>query len=1405
MSYIMNLKSQVLSGLSWKTGIALLAAIATMLVLVPRSNSVTKAENCPNPPDRAVLNYWPVSFSQTQTECTDFVTLDGKVVGASSYSTSQADHDNGIDLADGQEAYLLAYVHNGAAVNGDPELTTARNVRFTLNMPTSAGSSHTVTGNWRGDNTNTANGRFVINTPANRTLELVPNSGQLYDSFGNQLQSGIDLSSGTYNLGDQIACFEYARFLRFKVKLGTPAGTPALSITKQVRNVTTNGTLGNSATAVTGNTVAYQIKVKNTGTAPAVNTTVTDNGTSGTAYIAGSLQVSNGGTGTGIPGTINLGTLAPNEEVTINYTATVTGDNGTYTNTATAQATSVNQVSANATVTVNNPPTSDDAECVSISLNPASPFTPGQSFTGTIRVRNNGTTTWAPGTYALGSQAPANNNTWGTSRVTLANAVAPGSQATFTVTTQAPTTAGTYSFAWQMVQNNNFFGSICSTPVVVNPIVVDSDDATCVAVTLTPASPFDPNQTFRGSIKIRNTGNTTWVPANGYALGSQNPANNTTWGTSRVTLPHPVAPGQEVIINIDTQAPSTPGNYTFAWQMVKNNNYFGATCSTPVVVKTPPVLVDNAECVSVTLNPASPFTSGQSFTGTIRVRNNGTTTWMPGTYALGSQVPANNTIWGTNRITLNSSVTPGNEVTFTLNTQAPSSTGSYNFAWQMVKNDGFFGATCQTPVVVNPPAGTPALSITKLVRNLNLNNAYTSSTPASTGDVVAYQIKVKNTGNANANNVTVTDNGTSGTLYVGGSLQVSNGGTGTGIPGTINLGTLTPGQEVTITYTSGVTGGAGTYTNTATAQATSVAPVSSTASVIVSPVNTNNAECIEVTLSPASPFRPNQGFIGTIRVRNTGNTTWAAGTYALGSQSPQDNTTWGTARIGLASSVAPGSEATFTLSTQAPSATGSYNFAWQMVAGGVYFGGICQTPVVVQNDVPQNTTLTLTKYVRNVTDNTSFEKTVNADNNDTVQYEIKIRNTGSVTANNVTMTDNGTSGTSFISGSIEVTGASNLWSGTIPGTLTLGNLAVNGEITIRYSMRVTGGNGTYTNTATAQASNATSVSDTARVVVDQGCTSNCGGGGGGTPRRLAVDKLVRNLTTGGTFRDSISASNGDRVEFEITVRNTGSSRLNNVRLRDTLPSGLRLVSDSIEIDGDEVDSDSLTNIDLDTIAGREEKVVTLTAIVDRGSSSSCSTRSLQNIARASASNSSSDQDDATVTVGCVSGSNVNLQFSKRAWNDTKNADATTITASREDFITYTLVVRNTGNSTANDFVITDDLSGVLSYADMVDRNGGTLNGNTLSYPGINIPAGGTVTKTFKVRIKHNLSQGLSYQLLNTYGNTVTINVGSVQGTSIFVAPTTGAAGTSAAAFAGLLTLGFVAYRKRNLLKRLVMA
>lgn len=91
----------------------------------------------------------------------------------------------------------------------------------------------------------------------------------------------------------------------------------------------------------------------------------------------------------------------------------------------------------------------------------------------------------------------------------------------------------------------------------------------------------------------------------------------------------------------------------------------------------------------------------------------------------------------------------------------------------------------------------------------------------------------------------------------------------------------------------------------------------------------------------------------SIRMQNTGTTTWTSGTlgYKLGTQNPQDNTLWtGSTRVLLApgETIAPGQQKTFTFNITAPASPGLYGFQWRMLHESVeWFGDF--TPAVIIN------------------------------------------------------------------------------------------------------------------------------------------------------------------------------------------------------------------------------------------------------------------------------------------------------------------------------------------------------------------------------------------------------------------------------------------------------------------------
>ncbi|MFA6523465.1 MAG: DUF4215 domain-containing protein, partial [Candidatus Peribacteraceae bacterium] len=107
----------------------------------------------------------------------------------------------------------------------------------------------------------------------------------------------------------------------------------------------------------------------------------------------------------------------------------------------------------------------DNAQCVSVYA-PTS-VKAGARFTGTVAVRNKGKTTWSKTVYRLGS-SPANDTTWGLSSASLRNNVYPNGMVYIPISATAPTTAGNYSFAWQMLKSpSTQFGPVCSKTVKV--------------------------------------------------------------------------------------------------------------------------------------------------------------------------------------------------------------------------------------------------------------------------------------------------------------------------------------------------------------------------------------------------------------------------------------------------------------------------------------------------------------------------------------------------------------------------------------------------------------------------------------------------------------------------------------------------------------------------------------------------------------------------------------------------------------------------------------------------------------------------------------------------------------------------------------------------------------------------
>ncbi|WP_138758729.1 hypothetical protein [Modestobacter altitudinis] len=109
----------------------------------------------------------------------------------------------------------------------------------------------------------------------------------------------------------------------------------------------------------------------------------------------------------------------------------------------------------------------------------------------------------------------------------------------------------------------------------------------------------------------------------------------------------------------------------------------------------------------------------------------------------------------------------------------------------------------------------------------------------------------------------------------------------------------------------------------------------------------NGARFISQSAPSTGPITPGSSTRVSVTMKNTGTTTWRSeDAYSLGSQDPQDNSSWGMSRIGLPGPVGPNQIVTFSWTAVTPPPPRAV-FTWRMVRDGVeWFGAMTSKHVV---------------------------------------------------------------------------------------------------------------------------------------------------------------------------------------------------------------------------------------------------------------------------------------------------------------------------------------------------------------------------------------------------------------------------------------------------------------------------
>jgi peptidoglycan hydrolase-like amidase len=206
------------------------------------------------------------------------------------------------------------------------------------------------------------------------------------------------------------------------------------------------------------------------------------------------------------------------------------------------------------------------------------PVAPSETASIPVTVRNLSDATWETAgahpvrlSYHL-YDAAGNLVAWDGPRSALDADVAPGAETTVLMTLAAPRFTGNYIVRPDLIRDGVAWFSQDEAPAGSFPLRVTTALDAGYGETTAPAT-IVPDGEVPIELVVANTGLATW-PAGGehpvhlsYHWLDGNSA--VIWDGARNALPHDIWPGEKTQIAVSVRAPSTPGTYTLAWDMVQ--------------------------------------------------------------------------------------------------------------------------------------------------------------------------------------------------------------------------------------------------------------------------------------------------------------------------------------------------------------------------------------------------------------------------------------------------------------------------------------------------------------------------------------------------------------------------------------------------------------------------------------------------------------------------------------------------------------------------------------------------------------------------------------------------------------------------------------------------------------------
>jgi large repetitive protein len=718
--------------------------------------------------------------------------------------------------------------------------------------------------------------------------------------------------------------------------------------------------------------------------------------------------------------------------------------------------------------------------------------------------------------------------------------------ATFTSTSVTPTKAGTWCFSASFTSTNSNYNSVSVETNPTEECVTVNPATSKTATQISPSDGITLSNTGSVSDTVTVTGNSAggsptgsvsfYICQTGTDAASFQPGVCPPGTSTPVAETADLSPSGDGLTSTTTSnsfIPTSTGTWCFSAVYGGDPNYLSSQDNTVAASGDNPGNADSNECVLVSK-------ASSSITTSVFDETSGKSVGLGGSITLGDTVHDTSTVNGTvtnvaptgsvaytffdnNTCSGDGTSAGGGSIGANSGSEGPLTAGSYSFQATYSGDSNYSGSVsgCE-PFSVNQGSSATATSV------FDETSGQTVNGPITLGDTVHDTSTVTGTPPAFSPTGTVSyrffDNNTcsgDGTAAGGGSIGANSDSEGPLAAGNYSFQATYSGDP---NYT-GSTSACEPFTVSAGTSATSTTVFDASTNTAWSGTEAAPASAYDTTLVTTS-----DGFVATGTVNYT-----FFSNGDCGVSEDTGGTPAGTVTLTDTGAV-PNSN------TETALAPGSYSFQATYSGDKNYAGstGACEPFTVL---VPPTVTAVKSS---NPTDGSIVHL------GDTVTYTITLTNSGQVDANNVTVTDQVPTGTTFVAGSAAVNGTADpsitpdssgvlTWSGiTVP--------ADNGTATVSFQVTVNSNDtdgevipnhALFTNTNTPGCTGDTCSTNTVTVTVE-------------FPIVTAVKSS--NPATGSTVL------RGDKIVYTIKLTNSGMLDATNVVVTDTVPTGTTFVS-----------------------------------------------------------------------------------------------------------------------------------------------------------------------------------------------------------------------------------------------------